>query len=46
MGMENVQYDLVFVCELKLGRDIIEGLFFLLSMGESMCEDDRGSVSP
>lgn len=36
--MENVQYDLVFICELELGREIIEGFFFLLSMGELLCE--------
>lgn len=31
-GTEDVQDDLVFVCELEFGREIVEGFFFLLSM--------------
>jgi len=34
-GRRNVQYDLIFVCQLELGREIIEGFFFLLSMGKT-----------
>jgi hypothetical protein len=42
-GTANVRYDLVFVCELELGREIIERLFFLLSTGET-ARKARGSV--
>lgn len=43
-GTEDVQDDLVFVCELEFGREIVEGFFFLLSMdvGGGQRRRDKG----
>ena len=41
----DVRYDLVFVGELELGREIVEGFFFLLSMSMMMGENGVQRVS-